>query len=536
MTMTPEGEIIQQVLMIADKEGNDVDFMLNSAQRSLDEKINAITERKWPVRLWVPKARQEGVSAYVLARFLIKGLAQRNRRMSIVAHEGNATQKLLKRVKYYISHMKGAQPTLKYNTLNYISFPKTDSAISIYTAGSPEAARSDTITDLHCSEAAFWPDPKKMTASLFQTVPKTGERIVESTGNGAETWYHRMCLRAAKMQRGSQLHFLPWHTFTEYTIPFLLEEHETYRGTLALLEEFDEPDLIKAYPELTPGQILWRRAMIEDMDMDIDLFKQEYPMSLSECFMMSQTSFFHKVIQIHSDQWTQHDKNTWALGGHPIRGYHYALGADVAAGVKKDNSVVQVFCYETGEQVLEWASNTIPPNDFAHVIEFIGMIYNWPMCVVESNNHGLTTLDNLVNNEEQIYPYDRLYWDNKAVTNITQSGFRTTSSTKPMFLGRLRASFAKGQLIVYSPDLHGECNTFTDELKAEEGCKDDRVMATLMAYVAIEEIPLLIAAEATKQIISKAPDPAVPFAYHTIFTQQRNQGHAIASQVSQLPY
>ena len=530
--MTPEAVIIEQLFMISDKDSKDVPFHLNSAQRELDEMILSITDKNWPIKLWIPKARQRGISAYVLGRFTAKCLGARNIKARIVAHTSEATQKLLGRVKYYIKHMKGGCPNIQYNTRNEITFPKTDSSISIYTAGSPEAARSETITHLHCSEAAFWVDPKAMTAALFQCVPASGERIVESSGNGAETWYHRSCLRAEKFTRNAQLYFLPWHTCSEYQVPYDPKEHG---DPLELDEAYEEIELLKVFPEITPGQLLWRREKIEDMDMDIALFKQEYPMFLAECFQMAETSFFHRVVKIDSKDWYEQDPYTWALKGHPQRNLHYTLGCDVAAGVKKDRSVVEVFCYETGEQVFEYVSDTIPPNDLALVVEEIGAYYNWPVCVVESNNHGIATLDNL--RENNIYPRQRVYRDNSAVNNIVRSGFRTTRVTKPLYLGRLRRAFALGDIIIYSSHLYGECNTFTDALKAEEGCFDDRVMATCMAYIGMEKLPAIIEGEKTP--IYEAPGDLYirnPFAYDAIFPKKKFEAQPLESQVSLIDY
>ncbi len=528
---TYEGHIIEQTLRIADKRAKDVDFILNAAQTELDNKINQIIKKRWPVRLWVPKARREGVSAYVLGRFLVKCIGMRNRSARIVAHNTTATQKLLGRIKYHIKHMKGAVPELHYNTRNEISFPETDSAISIYTAGSPEAARSDTITDLHCSEIAFWDDPKAMSASLFECVPDNTdcEIIVESTGNGAETWYHRSCTRAMNDDYESQLHFLPWNTFPEYTVPYNKKQHGF---PLDLKFEFEEPELIKMFPSITPGQLLWRRMKISRMDMDIDLFKQEYPMILSECFMMAETSFFHKVILIKTPLWKRHDKHTFVLDGHPNYDYHYILGADVSAGVKQDKSVVEMYCVETGEQVLEYASNTVAPNDFAAVIEFFGMLFGWPFVVIEANNYGVTTLDNL--RTRRIYPWHRVYKDRRKSKNIAHAGFHTTRA-KPLFLGHLRRTYAVGKWILHSAEHYGECNTFTGDLKAEEGCFDDRVMASAMCEVGMEILPNIIASERAPITINAEEDRLKnPFAH--LMSGPRYTGQPISSQASVLPY
>lgn len=511
--MTPEAVAIESMFRIANKEANDVDFILNTAQRSLDAHIAEVKSKGWPVRMWVPKARQEGVSAYILARFLVKAVTMRNRQCRIMAHDGKATQKLLRRVKYYMKHMKGGHPTIKYDTKSEITFPKTDSSIEIYTAGSEDASRSDTVTDFHGSEAAYWENPKKLAAAAFNTVPLSGEIFLESTGNGAETWYHWGCKDARREAFDAQLEFLPWDEFPEYTLPFDPKTQGNSEGLLDLLQEFEEAELIKNYPHITPGQILWRRMKIRQHYMDIDLFKQEYPMSLGECFRRSTTSFFHKTSHIRSKEWEEIDKSLARLKGHPVRKYHYAMGVDVAAGTGNkdaDSSVIQIVCYETGEQVAEWVSKSIAPDEeLAREIESLGKIFHWPVLVVESNSFGYATIDNLVDRGN--YPIERLFWDGMGITKHLGAGFQSTSQSKHLWYPKLRRQLALGAIVFYSDELMSELSSFTGDLEAAKGCHDDRVTALCMANVALSEIPNMLAAEAPTIYPYDTKDIRTPF-------------------------
>jgi len=55
---TKERFIIESMFMIADKDGNDVPFLLNPAQAALDDTLSG--------RDIIPKARQEGISSYYI--------------------------------------------------------------------------------------------------------------------------------------------------------------------------------------------------------------------------------------------------------------------------------------------------------------------------------------------------------------------------------------------------------------------------------------------------------------------------------------
>ena len=535
---------MQNVLRIANKQAENVDFILNPGQYSLDCKIQWIKRKGWPVRLWVPKTRQPGVSAKILGRFTVKATTLPNRNIRIVAHNTIATQRMLARVKYYLKYIKGPQPELHYNTRNELSFPETDSTISIYTAGSPEAARSDWITDLHCSEVAFWPDPKPMTAALFQTVPTTGEIFCESTGNGAQTWYHRQCLYAKQQNYDAQLHFIPWTMVPEYTVPY----NPKVQGEIELSIEFEEPELLVKFPGITPGQLLWRRIKIREMDMDIELFKQEYPMFFEECFMVAKTSFFHKAFHTPGNHWKQVDRNLWLREGFPRKDMHYSIGVDVGAGVGQDRSAIEVICYETGKQVAEFASDTIAPDALALEIERVGEMFQWrwqdrkdlhkinfcwPLLIVESNNYGIATLQAL--DQRRIYPRRMIYSDGRN-SSVTGTGFLTTKKNKPLHCAELRRDLALGEITFSSDDLMEEISAFTGDLKAMEGSHDDRVMAFVMAFIGLQELPYIIAGQAIRAPIYQEPTHESPFDLRDFSDEPTFDEQPLASQHSLLEY
>ena len=467
---TYESVIIESMFMVADKQGQDVEFKLNLAQRAIDE---ALTGRDL-----VPKARQEGVSTYVLARFLAACLMYRNTRAVIISHEMESTQRLLARVHYMIEHIRGPKPIINNMSKNEITFPKTNSMFYIGTAGSKKFGRGDTITHLHCSEYAFWPNAKTLMSGLLQAVPMSGEVIVESTGNGYNDYYRR-CMRAEQGRSVWALHFLAWHTFPEYTLELKPEEEEVMRNHLN--EEWDEPRLLAQ--GLTLGQLAWRRMKLDEMDYDLTSFQREYPMTLDECFHTSSESVFHHVIFEPTDRWVRVDRGLWALQDNPRKGLHYVMGADVSAGVGKDSSVAEIFCLDTQEQVCEYMTDRIDPEEFGHKLAELGRKYNKCYTVVEQNNHGILTLATL----NKLYPKGRIHrTQGKANTEENQLfklGFRTTLRTKPLMIGGLRTVLAH-EWTIHSSVLKAQLSTFVEEdgkLGAQQGCDDDAVIAAACA-------------------------------------------------------
>ena len=473
--MTPEGQLIESLLQIASKEGEDVEFKLNPAQYRLDMELTG--------RDLVPKARQEGVSSYVLARFLIACLMYRNTRAVVISHDRESTQRLLTRVQYYIEHIRGPAPVVKNMSKNEITFPKTNSMFYLGTAGARSFGRGDTITHLHCSEYAYWGDAPRLMTGLLQAVPKTGEIIIESTGNGYNDYYHR-CMRAEKGQSIWACHFLPWHDFPEYKLDVTEGEARAFLNQLN--EDWEEPRLHKEFG-LTAAQLLWRRWKLDELDYDLRAFKQEYPTTLDECFQMSSDSIFTKVRYEPTERWEQLGRGFWVLKDHPSPRLHYYLGADPAGGLGQDSSTIEVFCAETNEQVGEYSSERIDPEAFGYKVSEIGHFFNTAYAVVESNNHGVLTLAVL----EKIYPHDRIHRERRdggdtETDHIMRLGWRTTSSNKQLLIGRLRTELARTTTI-HSPLLQAELSTFVEDEKgklgAQEGCHDDLVIAAACAMV-----------------------------------------------------
>ncbi|KKM13873.1 hypothetical protein LCGC14_1711840, partial [marine sediment metagenome] len=393
--MTPEALIIESLFRIADKDGNDVDFILNSVQKELDENLTG--------RDLIPKLRQPGVSSYFLARYTAACLRKRNVKAVIISHEGESTQRLLSRCHYFLNNLRGPAPVIGRSGVNIITFPKMDSMIYIGTAGSKKFGRGDTVTHCHCSEYAYWPNPIDILAGLLQAVPMSGEIAIESTGNGVGNDYHRRVMRAYEGQSEWKCHFFGLRdAHNEYTIDLTPVEEEHVLRTLN--PEWEEPELVAG--GLPAGQIVWRRIKLEELDYDIKKFKQEYPLTIDECFQASGDSIFHRVRFEPSNLWKSQGNHLYVLEGHPIRTHQYVVGADPSGGTGRDNAAAEVFDLTAGEQVAEYAHNKIEPDAFGDKVTDLAEYFNNAFIVVESNNHGPMTLDRI---RDRDYPPMLIY-------------------------------------------------------------------------------------------------------------------------------
>ena len=173
-------KFLESRFQIVDKEGKQVPFLLNSIQ----EKYLLHDATGYDIIL---KARQQGFSSLILGMFTADFLLKENSRSVVVADIDDNASELLDRVKFYIKtyeEITKVKVPLKYNSKSELFNAAMNSRYTIGTAKNTEFGRSKTISNLHLSEFAFYPDPQKIIAGAGQAVVETGRLIIETTANG----------------------------------------------------------------------------------------------------------------------------------------------------------------------------------------------------------------------------------------------------------------------------------------------------------------------------------------------------------------
>jgi len=293
-------DAIESLFRIYNKEGILVDFILNKPQCMIDEIMDAKPRNS------ILKPRQKGCSVYVMARFLIDCMNEHTVAV-MLAHDKDHTERLLRKAQEFLQNMKGPKPKTSRANENEIYFDRTQSSFYIGTAGSKNFGRSATITRLHMSELAFWKDPKAIRTGLLQAVPGTGEVVEETTANGYGTWYQKYYYRLMSTS-GSRVNpiFFNWLIDDEYSSLTPLT------GPLTS----DEEQIIKDFGA-SLHQIQWRREKLEEMDYDLPLFKQEYPLTVDEAFKFTGGSLFTNLVLEETEEWVPF------LDGHILRGHQW---------------------------------------------------------------------------------------------------------------------------------------------------------------------------------------------------------------------
>lgn len=168
---------------IINKEGKEVDFILNSIQEQF-ETVDITADQYLYAVL---KARQQGFSSDIEARFACDFLTLENSQSVVIADKSDNAIARLDQVKYFIASYEAKNKIkvpLKYNSRQELVNEALNSKYFIGTGENVDFGRSRTIKNLHISEAAFINNFRKLLAGVLQALVPSGFAVIETTANG----------------------------------------------------------------------------------------------------------------------------------------------------------------------------------------------------------------------------------------------------------------------------------------------------------------------------------------------------------------
>ena len=519
ITLNDFREEIEDKLFLETKDGDVVPFFLNNIQDSFVNSILAFLKnnKDKPLRVIILKGRQFGFSTFILAWFFIKCILIKNTRAAVISHEGEATKKLFRRVRFFAKTML-IKPTLDKESEKEFSFPGTNSYFYVGTAGSKTFGRGDNLTDVHCSEVAFWESPGVVMNGLLQSVGKTGNVIIETTANGVGNYFYKLWQKSYRNAKSAWLAiFFKWTRFKEYE----MEVPKDFERTT------EEQSICAAHKDMTDRKLMWRRWKVSETEADEgfnpeQIFMQEYPLTPQEAFIHSGRAIFNiGSLESYKLKEPIDVRSAEGLVGEIYRykepsGYSVA-GIDVSEGLENNDRHVLDIYDETLEQVLHLACwGDI--DDFAYWCIKIMNQYN-AYCVPEVNGPGIKFMGHL---KEGVYkdgivriakyPIQRIYkreeFDKQYKEKKEVPGWRTTTVTRNILIPTL-AQYVREQAIkINQPETIDEMMSFvkskSGKAEAIQGANDDRVFGSGLALIGYIDRPpkvSLLTPEAKQKII-----------------------------------
>ena len=457
---TPAIWMAQSLLQIRTREGKSICLSANPVQLEFER-------RRGPKNI-VLKARQMGLSTWIAGRFFLKTITQPGTLSLEVAHTQEAAEDLFRMVRRFYAGLpetlrRGVLRTSRANARSLV-FPLLDSEYSVETAGDPNAGRGLTVQNLHCSEVSRWPGNAAETmAGLRASLTPGGEVVLESTANGAYGCFYDEWMHA--QETGYIRHFFPWWW------------EPAYVGDGADIGVMDEAErLLVEKQGLSVGQIAYRRGLQRQFGR---MMRQEYPENADDCFLASGSCVFDvEAIDRRLRLVPEPVERRWSGGlevWYPaLTGKQYLVAVDPAGGgADGDYCAMQVIERETGLQCAEFRGR-IGLWEMAQKAAKLATEYNLALLVVERNNHGHAVLAHLKSSFDE----ERVYADNG------QSGWLTTSITRPAMLEGLSSVMLEHPEVLNSRRLLQECRTFVRDaagrVGAAPGEHDDCLMAMAM--------------------------------------------------------
>jgi hypothetical protein len=487
---------------IVDKTGRKVRF-----EPTYHQKLLAKNFEKFNI---VAKSRQLGITSWAIAYSLYLAHTRPDTVCMLMSYSLDTVDIVFKKLKAMYDDL---DPSVKIKDVannRKELILENRSRIVCCVCGSKDQGRGATIRYAHLTEVSSMDDEKlkNQLVAIEAALRPDGQIVLESTSKGMNYWYE-LWQKAVYHESQYKPFFFSWLDDKRQFIQEYEQNTEIYfnrYGKYLDFEELDEEENSLFYKmdgnnnPLAMKKLMWRRMKIANIG--IEKFRQEYPTTASESFLVSGNNVFSlEKIQARTNniydskplsqkniknlsplmkKW----KKDWDMWREPKSKERFYAGVDTGEGIGSDNSVIEIVD-QNGIQVFEFASNKIKPYEFADLVREVGNYYGTALLVVEKLSAGHTVVDKLYDGSHR---YIRLYkykeYDAKGKAR-KKPGFQTSSKSRPIIINRFVEMFETGQILLNSKKLLDEMKSFqlddTGKQQAVKGAKDDRVMAFAMA-------------------------------------------------------
>lgn len=264
-------KFIEDFFKIVDTQNGDkvVPFIFRPVQNKYYELLKSDYPDMDGVREIILKARQEGFSSLVLALFTVDFITYPNSTSICISHKRDATQRLFRKVRFYV------ESYCEKNGWDIKNYLKTDSknelinningaTFYILTAGAKVGGRGSSARNCLFSEVSYFENSERITAKEIvegtsQQVPQDqGMIFLESTGNAYGDYYQNEWERAVRKESNYKPRFFSWEEY--YSDEWIERKRKDFQN---------EGDFLKEYPG-TPEEAFLHsgRGFFDSMALD----------------------------------------------------------------------------------------------------------------------------------------------------------------------------------------------------------------------------------------------------------------------------
>lgn len=502
-----------------------VPFRLNRGQRRVVEALEEARRNGRPMRLIILKARQWGCSTVVeMYMAWIQCCLVRNWHSLLCSQVQSVSQSIRDMLTTLLANYPeemwdgddGAPRLRAFQGQQSIrELAGRSCHLTLATSESVNSVRGSDYAMAHLTEVAFWKDtptsrPLDFIRSIYGSVARTALTLIvmESTANGAGSFFHREWLRSVRGQSDKQAVFVPW-----YEIEIYREAVQDPRALWQSLDDYERQ--LWSVHRLSLERIAWYHAKRAEM-ADHAAFMAEYPTTPQEAFAMSGNMVFapehvealrggcvapaavgevqgqalHGAAALCQPVFRADSAGRLKVWEFPDAGAAYVVAVDVGGRTAKaDWSVVAVMKLPVGgrsiEVVAQWRGHT-DHDLLVWKAAAIARWYNTALLAFESNSlehagAGMAPDQGayFLNELGDVYP--NLYYRQSAGEDGgRRPGFHTNRATKQMIVTELIAAVRDGSYVERDADALDEMSAYRLEpggaYAAADNCHDDIVM------------------------------------------------------------
>lgn len=284
MTISCQKWRLNNLYRIIDKKSNSIPFRLNTVQEDVLNNLHS--------RNLVLKARQLGLSTFAVLYLLDSVLFNENLSGGIVSYSLEHAQHIFKKI---IGHALDTLPSelksltgIVQRSAREITF-NNGSSLRVDTTLRGGSYPLVLISEFGKTCARNPQKAEEVITGTLQAVPKDGEVIIESTGEGNEGFFAEMVTEAAR--RGNKdissldykLFFYSWLEDPSYVL-----EDTNISFDVSLLDYFDKIEK-ETNRKISIQQRNWYAVQSKILGNKI---KQEFPSTISEAFLSSSDAFY----------------------------------------------------------------------------------------------------------------------------------------------------------------------------------------------------------------------------------------------------
>ena len=403
-------------------------------------------------------SRQTGKTTMMTIYSLWVACFQEDQRILVVANKEQTAINIFSRIRTAYEMLPN------YLKPGVIEYGKTSmklangSSIGISTTSS-DAGRGDACNVLVLDELAFIPN--NLVDAFWKSVypiissSKKSKIFIASTPNGTDNFFYKLYMDGLNKKSNWYAEKMMW-----YEIPGRDEK--------------------------------WKRETIQSIGSE-EAFRQEF-----DCeFIESGDTFIDEEYFFKLESGIQDPKHIFEDGAYkvweePDINSIYTIGVDVAEGVGKNSSVIQILDITdltNIKQVAEYCSNTINPYEFATKVHDICEHWGSPPVLIERNNSGAQVVDLLYQNYR--YPNIVSYSPRTGKFKFDRMGVYAHTNTKYKGVMNMRYWVHELKCIIFrSKETIQELKAFQRKPNgtwcAKPGYDDDRVMSLIWSLMILD--------------------------------------------------